>query len=137
MKSSRAMTQTNTALQILLMTGQMGLSRSLLSISTTNQIAPWFGSYNRQGAEILRQSQPLRHIFNAPTLKMSEFRFETAKDPFLKMSLRNLDLKFTTDDGFGLPPKFRLPDEMLASQTSGQGNQKPQNKEELFNLLPL
>jgi hypothetical protein len=31
------------------------------SISTTNQIAPRFGSYNRQGAETLRQSQPLRH----------------------------------------------------------------------------
>jgi hypothetical protein len=31
------------------------------SISTTNQIAPRFGLYNRQGAETLRQSQPLRH----------------------------------------------------------------------------
>jgi hypothetical protein len=31
------------------------------SISTTNQIAPRFGSYNRHGAEALRQSQPLRH----------------------------------------------------------------------------
>jgi hypothetical protein len=31
------------------------------SISTTNLIAPRFGSYNRHGAETLRQSQPLRH----------------------------------------------------------------------------
>ena len=31
------------------------------SISTTSLIAPRFGSYNRHGAESLRQSQPLRH----------------------------------------------------------------------------
>jgi hypothetical protein len=46
-------------------------------------MAPRFGSYNRQGAESIRQSQPLRHTASASASASAAVATATAEPQFL------------------------------------------------------